>query len=198
MVRVKKVLDAVDLEIMRILSSNCREKLETIASKVGLSSPMVRRRIETLEMLGIIRGCSAKIDYTLLGVSTYVIIIRHRASEKLLDSLQRHRLVERIYISRSRDTIVAIIKAQSEQELSDFKDFIQREAPGAEVVDIETIYEREWLPEAPGLRVIYRCGFCGGVIIGSPYVITLDEKIMTFHGRECAEAYMQKKQITRL
>lgn len=198
MVRVKRVLDAVDLEIMRILSSNCREKLETIASKVGLSSPMVRKRIETLEMLGIIKGCNAKIDYALLGVSTYVIIIRHRASEKLVDSLHRHRLVERIYISRSRDTIVAIIKAQSEQELSDFKDFIQREAPGAEVVDIESIYEREWLPEGPGLRVIYRCGFCGGVIIGSPYVITLDERIMTFHGRECAEAYMQKKQITRL
>ncbi len=194
MVRVKKSLDAMDIEILKILSSNCREKLEDIASKVGLSSPMVRKRIEIMEKLGIIRGCVARVNMSMLeGVSSSLVLIRHKGSAKLIESLHRHPAVERIYISRTGDTIVALIRGVGDEGVREVIDIVKKEAPEVETIDVDQIYEKPWIPEKPGISIIYRCGFCGGVIMGSPYVLELGDGIKTFHGRECAEAYLQKK-----
>jgi Lrp/AsnC family leucine-responsive transcriptional regulator len=199
LVRVKKSLDAMDIEILKILSSNCREKLEDIASKVGLSSPMVRKRIEIMEKLGIIRGCVARIDMSMLeGVSSSLVLIRHRGSAKLAESLYRHPAVERVYISRAGDTIVALIRGVGGEGAREVIDMVKREVPEAEIIDVNQIYEKPWIPEKPGISIIYRCGFCGGVIIGSPYVLELGDGIKTFHGRECAEAYLQKKRLMQV
>jgi len=196
LVRVKKSLDAVDIEILKILSNNCREKLEDIASRVGLSSPMVRKRIEAMERLGIIRGCVARVDTSMLeGVVSALVLIRHGGSVKLSETLRRNPSVERLYISRSGDTIVALVRGVGEPGVVEIVETIRREAPGAEVIEVERVYERPWIPEKPGISVIYRCGFCGGVIIGTPYVLALEDGIKTFHGRECAEAYMQRKML---
>ncbi len=194
MARVKRSLDAVDLEILEILTQNCRERLESIASKVGLSAPMVRKRIESMERLGIIKGCTAHIDLNLLeNIVTRALIIRRRGVEKIADDLYKNKLVEKIYASRTGDTIIAIVRAAEEQEIKDLVEALRKEAIDAEIIDIDLIRERQWIPEKPGIRIIYRCNFCGGVIIGSPYVITLEGVVRTFHGKECAEAYMQKR-----
>lgn len=196
MARVKRNLDAVDIEILRILAQNCREKLESIAAKVGLSTPMVRKRIEVMERIGIIRRCSAQIDLGLLeGIVTKALIIRHGGVEKISDDLYRGRGVEKIYASRTRDKVIAIVRATNEQEVKDLVEALRKEALEVEVIDIDLVKEKEWVPEKPGIGIVYRCGFCGGMIIGSPYVVTIDGVIRTFHGRECAEAYMQRRQM---
>jgi len=196
LVRVKKSLDAVDIEILKILSGNCRETLEDIASRVGLSSPMVRKRIEAMEKLGIIKGCAARVDASMLeGVISVLVLIRRGGSAKLAEALQKNPSVERIYVSRTGDTIVALVRGVGERGVAEVLEMIKREAPEAEVIDVERIYEKPWVPEKPGISIIYRCGFCGGVIIGSPYVLALEDGIKTFHGKECAEAYMQKKKL---
>jgi len=199
LVRVKKSLDAMDIEILKILSNNCREKLEDIASKVGLSSPMVRKRIEVMEKLGIIRGCGARVNVSMLeGVSSNLVLIRHRGSAKLAESLYRHPAVERVYISRAGDTIVALIRGVGDKGAREVIDMVRKEAPEAEIIDVDQIYEKPWIPEKPGISITYRCGFCGGIIIGSPYVLELGDEIKTFHGRECAEAYLQKKRLMQV
>jgi Lrp/AsnC family leucine-responsive transcriptional regulator len=196
LVRVKRNLDAVDIEILKILTQNCREKLESIASKVGLSAPMVRKRIETMERLGIVKKCSAKIDLEMLdGVVTKALIIRHRGVERIADDLYRNKGVEKIYVSRADDTIIAIVRAINEQEVRGLVETLQKEIPNAEIIDIDLVMEREWVPEKPGIGIIYRCNFCGGVIIGSPHVVTINGVIRTFHGKECAEAYIQKRRL---
>jgi DNA-binding Lrp family transcriptional regulator len=196
LVRVKKSLDAMDIEILKILSNNCREKLEDIASRVGLSSPMVRKRIEAMERLGIIKGCVAKVDISMLdGVASRLVLIRRGGSSRLVEALYKHSAVERIYISRAGDTIVALVRGVAEDGVRDVIDIIKREAPDAEIFEVDQIYEKSWIPEKPGISIIYRCGFCGGVIIGSPYVLELDNMLRTFHGKECAEAYLQKRRM---
>ena len=196
MVRVKRNLDAADLEILKILSQNCKEKLENMSSKVGLSTPMVRKRMEMMEKLGIIKKCSAQIDLGMFeGIITKVLLIKHKGVEKIAEDLYRNKDVEKIYVSRTRDMIIALVRAITEHDIKNLVETIRREAPNTEIIDIDLVKERDWIPEKPGIRVIYRCNFCGGIILGPPYVIAIDDAIRTFHGKECAEAYIQKKSL---
>ena len=50
--RLKKRLDAVDLEILRILAGDCRVEVNRLAKAVGLSVLSVRRRLSILRPPG--------------------------------------------------------------------------------------------------------------------------------------------------
>ena len=66
--RLKRRLDAVDLEILRILARDCNIEVSRLAKMIGLSVPSTRRRIRYLLSSGILKGCSATIDSEALGV----------------------------------------------------------------------------------------------------------------------------------
>jgi len=61
------ILDDIDKKILRLLQSNARISLKTIAEKTFLSSPAVSARIEKLEKEGIITGYHAQINPMKLG-----------------------------------------------------------------------------------------------------------------------------------
>ncbi len=60
-------MDDIDRKILRLLQSNARMSLKTIAEKTFLSSPAVSARIEKLEKDGVIAGYHALIDPIKLG-----------------------------------------------------------------------------------------------------------------------------------
>jgi Lrp/AsnC family leucine-responsive transcriptional regulator len=60
-------LDGTDREILDLLIEDARRRLGDIASRVNLSAPAVKRRIDRLEALGVIRGYTALVDYGKLG-----------------------------------------------------------------------------------------------------------------------------------
>jgi Lrp/AsnC family leucine-responsive transcriptional regulator len=60
-------LDAVDHEILGLLSEDARRTLSDIGERVALSAPAVKRRIDRLERLGVITGYTAVLDHTKLG-----------------------------------------------------------------------------------------------------------------------------------
>lgn len=60
-------MDEIDRKILKLLQSNARMSLKTIAEHTFLSSPAVSARIDKLEKDGIIAGYHAQVDPTKLG-----------------------------------------------------------------------------------------------------------------------------------
>jgi Lrp/AsnC family leucine-responsive transcriptional regulator len=57
------LVDCIDSEIIKILEQNGRCNHEEIAKRLHMSRPAIHRRIENLEMEGIITGYKALIDW---------------------------------------------------------------------------------------------------------------------------------------
>lgn len=56
-------MDCIDSEIVKILEQNGRVSHEEIAKRLHMSRPAIHKRIENLEMGGIITGYKALIDW---------------------------------------------------------------------------------------------------------------------------------------
>ena len=57
----------IDLNILGILSENSRENFNQIAIKLGNSPVTIKKHVEELERIGIIKGYGIDIDYEKLG-----------------------------------------------------------------------------------------------------------------------------------
>ena len=64
---MKRELDHIDMEILKLLRMDGRTPLKEIAEKVYLSSPAVSERIERMEREGYITGYGVKVNPVLLG-----------------------------------------------------------------------------------------------------------------------------------
>jgi Lrp/AsnC family transcriptional regulator, leucine-responsive regulatory protein len=60
-------LDQTDRTILALLAENARRTLGDIGTRVGLSAPAVKRRIDRLEASGIILGYTTRVDHAKLG-----------------------------------------------------------------------------------------------------------------------------------
>lgn len=73
--RLSTDLDAIDLEILRILQTQGRIHLGTLAEHVGLSSPAVAERVRKLEERGVISGFGTQLDPRHLGLDIAAFIM---------------------------------------------------------------------------------------------------------------------------
>jgi DNA-binding Lrp family transcriptional regulator len=64
-----ELLDSVDRRILDLLRENARRTLGDIGSRVGLSAPAVKRRLDRLEADRIITGYTVVVDHAKLGQS---------------------------------------------------------------------------------------------------------------------------------
>lgn len=60
-------IDATDRKIVALMRQNARRSFQDIGSKVGLSAPAVKRRVDRLQSEGVIRGYTAVIDPPAFG-----------------------------------------------------------------------------------------------------------------------------------
>lgn len=60
-------LDRTDLELVDLLRADARRTLADMATRVSLSAPAVKRRIDRLERIGVITGYTAIVDHGRLG-----------------------------------------------------------------------------------------------------------------------------------
>lgn len=61
------IVDATDQRIISLLREKARRTYGDIGSRVGLSAPAVKRRVDRLETSGIITGYTALVDHAALG-----------------------------------------------------------------------------------------------------------------------------------
>lgn len=87
----KTGLDAIDVAIVRELSTDARIPRAELARRVGLSAPSVAERVRRLEDIGVIAGYGATIDPARLGYQL-TILIRARplpgAMQKMIEAIQ--------------------------------------------------------------------------------------------------------------
>lgn len=87
-------LDDIDRRIVACLLENARSSFATIGSRVGLSAPAVKRRVDRLRHDGVITGYAAVVDPEALGWTTEAfveIFCAGRTSPKeIYASVRRH------------------------------------------------------------------------------------------------------------
>jgi len=67
-------LEAEDLKILKILQGDAKKSMNAIASELGVSVGVAKRRIEKMVDAGVIRGFTTRLNYAALGYSEYVLI----------------------------------------------------------------------------------------------------------------------------
>jgi Lrp/AsnC family transcriptional regulator, leucine-responsive regulatory protein len=63
----KLLLDARNVELLRLLSGDPRMSTSELARRIGMSAPAVRERVQRLEEAGVIKGYRLEIDGRALG-----------------------------------------------------------------------------------------------------------------------------------
>jgi Lrp/AsnC family leucine-responsive transcriptional regulator len=63
-----ELLDAVNQQVLAILTGDARISTAELARQVGMSAPAIRERIDRLEQAGIIRGYHVDIDPSKIGL----------------------------------------------------------------------------------------------------------------------------------
>lgn len=61
------LLDETDHRLLALLEADGRRTFADLATQVALSQPAVKRRVDRLVALGVIRGFTAVIDHALVG-----------------------------------------------------------------------------------------------------------------------------------
>ena len=72
--KARRVLDRIDLKILRLLQENARAQMKDVAEVVGLTSAPCIDRVKQLERHDVITGYHARIDPSALGLGLLVFI----------------------------------------------------------------------------------------------------------------------------
>ena len=67
------MLDRISRELLRALQEDCRQTLQALASRVGLSPTPCWRRVKAFEESGLVRGYTALLDREQLGLNFCVL-----------------------------------------------------------------------------------------------------------------------------
>ena len=67
-------MDAVDRKILSLLVEDGRRTYDDVASRVGLSAPSVKRRIDRLREGGALEGFTEVVDHGAMGWSTEALV----------------------------------------------------------------------------------------------------------------------------
>jgi DNA-binding Lrp family transcriptional regulator len=67
-------IDAVDRKILSLLVEDGRRTYDDIASRVSLSAPSVKRRIDGLRTSGALEGFTAVVDHSAMGWNTEALV----------------------------------------------------------------------------------------------------------------------------
>lgn len=70
-------VDGIDHQIVSCLVADARSSYATIGSRVGLSAPAVKRRVDKLLDTGVLRGFTAVVDPEALGWGTEAFVEVH-------------------------------------------------------------------------------------------------------------------------
>jgi Lrp/AsnC family transcriptional regulator, regulator for asnA, asnC and gidA len=68
-------LDELDIKILTALQDNSHQSCRSLASKIGLSSPVASDRVKAMEEKGLLKGYTVLLDAEKLGYGLTVILL---------------------------------------------------------------------------------------------------------------------------
>ena len=137
-------MDAVDLELINQLQTDCKQSIRSLAEKVNLSITPTHERIKRLEASGVITGYRAIVDHKVLGktLTAYcnVKLTKHSKSyisefETFISTLNE--VVEVIYLTGSSDYLLKVVL----KDMQDFQNFVLEKLSSLEIIsEIESSF----------------------------------------------------------
>ena len=70
---MRRLIDKIDLEILKILSNDSKITFQDIAKKLDVSNTTIHVRVKRMQRLGVIKNFTITIDYNKLGLITPAI-----------------------------------------------------------------------------------------------------------------------------
>jgi DNA-binding Lrp family transcriptional regulator len=142
-------LDRIDQQIVALLRENARRSFQDIGSRVALSAPAVKRRVDRLEEAGVIRGYSAVVDHVALGWTTHAVVSLFAegptSASDILAAAGRHPEVAAAHTIAGEASAILHVHARDTEHLEQALERI-RDEPGirrtqSQVV-LSTLFER--------------------------------------------------------
>ncbi|MCD6485472.1 MAG: Lrp/AsnC family transcriptional regulator [Candidatus Odinarchaeota archaeon] len=119
---MKKLVDEIDLKILRELMNDSRCTYEKLASKIGISVPTAYNRVRKLIKKGIIKRFTIDVDYTKIGYPIRAlvgVVIDPRHSADARTAFQNLENVIRIVEVTGRFDYILDIIASGTNELKE-------------------------------------------------------------------------------
>lgn len=119
-------LDAIDREILTILSKDARIALKALAGRIGLSRSATSERVTNLERNGVIRGYRADIGEINADVIRAVLLVslKRTPANQLLDLLAEQHEVRRVSSVSGELDLIVEIEARNIDGLNRARDLI--------------------------------------------------------------------------
>ncbi|TYK43075.1 Lrp/AsnC family transcriptional regulator [Actinomadura decatromicini] len=111
--------DDIDEKVIARLVDDARTTYADIGDELGLSAPAVKRRVDRLREVGVIRGFTAVVDLDVLGWRTEVFVEIYCAgkisSDDILSTLERHpEIADLCTVVGEPDAIVRLLAADTQ------------------------------------------------------------------------------------
>ena len=142
-------LDDIDQRIVALMRENARRSFQDIGSRVGLSAPAVKRRVDRLEEGGVIQGYSAVLDHRALGWTIHAVVSLYceggMSAEEILAAAARIPEVAAAHTVAGEASAILHLHARDTEHLEEALARL-RDAPGiirtqTQVV-LSTLFER--------------------------------------------------------
>ena len=142
-------MDDIDRKIVALLRQHARRSFQDIGSRVALSAPAVKRRVDRLEADGVLRGYAALVDPGAMGWHTHAVVALYcegrMAGHDVRAAVEPHPEVEAAYTVAGEASAILHVRAADTQHLEEALERI-RDAPGVRrtqtQVVLSTLFER--------------------------------------------------------
>lgn len=129
-------MDAIDLQIIKLLQTNARQSQEALAREVNLSRPAVHERLRRLEAEHIITGYQAQVNWDALGylITAFIWVrttgVRCQDSARTLMNLSHDpALIEECHRVAGEWCVLLKVRTRTPRDLERLIDNI-RDCPG--------------------------------------------------------------------
>jgi DNA-binding Lrp family transcriptional regulator len=145
-------MDDIDRQIVALLREDARRSFRSIGSRVSLSAPAVKRRVDRLEADGVVRGYSAQVDAERFGWSTHAFVALYcegrMAAAEVRAAVDRHPEVEAAYTVAGEASAIVHVRARDTTHLEEALERI-RDHPGVTrtqtQIVLSTLFERPFV-----------------------------------------------------
>jgi len=142
-------MDTIDQRIVALLREDARRSFQDIGSRVSLSAPAVKRRVDRLEAEGVIRGYSASVDPARYGWPTHAFVALYcegrMAAGEVREAVAGNPEVEAAWTVAGEASAMLHVRARDTQHLEEALERI-RDAPGVTrtqtQIVLSTLFER--------------------------------------------------------
>jgi DNA-binding Lrp family transcriptional regulator len=142
-------MDAIDRQIVVLLREDARRSFQSIGSRVSLTAPAVKRRVDRLEAEGVIRGYSATVDPARFGWSTHAFVALYcegrMAAGEVRTAVEGNPEVEAAWTVAGEASAMLHVRARDTAHLEEALERI-RDAPGVirtqTQIVLSTLFER--------------------------------------------------------